>query len=94
MYRLQCAGIQLFAVFSFLPLAIQYYIPLAAFIHIDARYIVQNTSEHYKVCCCYVCPVADLKHNVFRHDYAGSRKDFRIFTEFWKEYSQRIVITC
>lgn len=67
------------------PLAIQYYITLVALKYIDARYIVQNTLVPYNVRRCYVCPVSDLKQNVFRHDYAGSRKDFRIFTEFWQK---------
>ena len=58
------------------PLAIQHYITLIAFKYIDARYIVQKTSEPYNVRRCYVYPVADLKQNVFRHVYTGSRKDF------------------
>ena len=61
---------------SFLTLAIQRYIPLVAFKHIDARYIVQNALVPYNVRCCYIGPVSDLKQNIFRHVDARSGKDF------------------
>jgi hypothetical protein len=61
---------------SFFPLAIQRYITLIAFKHIDARYIVQNALVSYNVRRCYIIPVADLKQYVFRHVDAGSSKDF------------------